>query len=206
VVKVSDSADYSFINRSDIRNLLSNKGIAITGKAYGKINTNRIEELVMKHPFVKSVSCYKGLDGYIHIRIKQREPILTVFSGGTQYFVDTEGKVIAGKGGNAPKIMVATGNVNNKIGMERLITVTNYLRENRNWERQITQLALNNRNEVYMVPRVGNFSILVGDGLNLERKFDNLDTFYARVVAKGGSGGYSVVNVKFDNQVVCIKR
>ena len=84
--------------------------------------------------------------------------------------------------------------------------MTNFLRDNRKWERQITQLALNNRNEVYMIPRVGNFSILVGDGLNLERKFDNLNTFYARVVDKGGSGKYSVVNIKFDNQVVCIKR
>ena len=71
---------------------------------------------------------------------------------------------------------------------------------------QIEQLYVNKEFEIELIPRVGNHRIVVGDATDIKTKLDKLKVFYDKGLNKTGWNEYSVINLKFANQVVCKKR
>ena len=52
-----------------------------------------------------------------------------------------------------------------------------------------------------------NLSPFSGDNINdVEKKFIKLKTIYLEVLNKVGWDKYAIINLKFDNQVVCTKK
>ena len=77
---VTDSIDYGFISNKDILNLLNSQKISPVGLKINEINTNEMEEIISKQPFVESVDCYKTPGNKIGIKIRQRVPLLRVMA------------------------------------------------------------------------------------------------------------------------------
>ena len=73
------------------------------------------------------------------------------------------------------------------------------------WREQIEQLYVNQQNEIEMVPRVGNHKIVLGGADSLETKFMNLLAFYKKAIPAVGWDAYKTINIKYANQVVCVK-
>ena len=66
---------------------------------------------------------------------------------------------------------------------------------------------LNNRNQEFeIIPRVGAHQILLGNAENLELKFRNLKILYEEGLAYEGWNKYEIINLKYNNQVICSKR
>jgi cell division protein FtsQ len=59
--------------------------------------------------------------------------------------------------------------------------------------------------EIELIPKVGNHKILIGNIENLDDKFSRLLLFYKQGLMRKGWENYSVINLKFKNQVVCTK-
>ena len=74
------------------------------------------------------------------------------------------------------------------------------------WRNQITQVYVNESNELELVPRVGNHIILLGGLDDYEKKMDKLEAMYNEGFDITGWNAYSVVNLKFKNQVICKRR
>jgi len=74
------------------------------------------------------------------------------------------------------------------------------------WKAQLVQIYVNEDNEIELIPRVGSHRILIGDVENLEEKFNKLMLFYEKGLSKTGWNEYSIINLKFKDQVVCTKR
>jgi cell division protein FtsQ len=64
---------------------------------------------------------------------------------------------------------------------------------------------VNEHQELELIPRVGNHRVLLGDTIDLQDKFRRLMIFYKEGLSKTGWNNYSVINLKFRNQVVCTK-
>ena len=74
------------------------------------------------------------------------------------------------------------------------------------WDALIEQIVVANGNEVILIPKVGNFRIVVGELENVEKKMENLRLFLQEGIALKGWNVYKEINLKFENQIVCIKR
>ena len=74
------------------------------------------------------------------------------------------------------------------------------------WNDQIEQIYVNQNNDVELIPRVGEQVIMLGSFENFEEKLANLKLFYDQAVPKVGWDKYSIINLKYKDQIVCTKK
>lgn len=60
--------------------------------------------------------------------------------------------------------------------------------------------------EVELIPRVGRFRIVLGSLDDFEEKLNKLRLFYDQAIPKVGWDKYSVIDLKYKNQIVCTKK
>ncbi|MDR1090381.1 MAG: hypothetical protein LBL79_04825 [Prevotella sp.] len=60
--------------------------------------------------------------------------------------------------------------------------------------------------DITLIPRVGDHRIILGDLDGYKERLNKLMTFYRNGLNETGWNKYSVINLKFDKRVVCIKR
>ncbi|MBD79258.1 MAG: hypothetical protein CL840_10085 [Crocinitomicaceae bacterium] len=90
--------------------------------------------------------------------------------------------------------------------LKELFQLASFIDENPFWRAQISQIYVNANGDFELTPRVGGHSILFGSSAELEEKFEKLMTFYKKGLSRTGWNEYSVINLKYKNQVVCTKR
>ena len=69
----------------------------------------------------------------------------------------------------------------------------------------LTQIDLQ-KNNVTLITSIKNFEINIGDLNMLETKFENLYSFYERIVKFKGWNYYNKVNLKYVDQIICSKK
>jgi cell division protein FtsQ len=70
------------------------------------------------------------------------------------------------------------------------------------WNNQISQINVDTNFTFDLIPMLGNQKIVFGDTSNMNEKFDNLFTFYLKVLNRIGWDKYDVLDLRFHNQVV----
>lgn len=80
-----------------------------------------------------------------------------------------------------------------------------FLQENEFWNDQIEQIYVYPDNDIELIPRVGNHRIMLGTLDEFEEKLANLKLFYEQAIPKVGWEKYSMINLKYKNQIVCTK-
>ena len=206
VLKVKDDVDYGFVTRNDIRNLLKAKKLLPDGKKMKDINIRNIEEILMDNPFIREAECYTTSGGKIGIDIYQRIPILRVMStNGDNYYVDSEGKVMNSY--NKPvHVPIATGVIDRKFAQNELFHLAQYIRENEFWNAQTEQINVTSKQEIEIVPRVGNQILFLGKAKDYDEKFSKLQTFYSQALKSVGWNKYKRISIEFNNQIICTKK
>ena len=204
---VTDSIDYGFISNKDILNLLNSQKISPVGLTMNEINTNEMEEIISKQPFVESVDCYKTPGNKIGIKIRQRVPLLRVMANnGENYYVDQKGETMPVPTGSTAYVPIITGNVSKDFAKKELYAFGLFLRDNSLWNAQIEQINVTAQKELELIPRVGENVIFLGKPENYEEKLDRLKTFYEKGLNKVGWNKYSRISLEFNNQIICTKR
>ncbi len=84
--------------------------------------------------------------------------------------------------------------------------VAKFITTDKFWSAQISQVYMNEEQDLELIPRVGNHKIILGSFENIEQKFEKLLLFYKKGLNNTGWNNYSVINLKYKNQVVCTKR
>ena len=103
-------------------------------------------------------------------------------------------------------VPIATGYVEKEFAKSDLYKFALFLQENDFWNDLIVQIVVDENYDVILIPRVGNCRILLGTLSDFEEKLDKLMLFYKQVVPKMGWDKYSMINLKFKNQIVCTKK
>jgi cell division protein FtsQ len=67
------------------------------------------------------------------------------------------------------------------------------------------QINVVKNSEVELVPRVGNHIVLLGGVDRYEQKLEKLNKFYTEGLGYDSWNKYKVINLKYENQVVCSK-
>ena len=183
------------------------------GKNAAAVNIRKLEGQLNKIPAVKKAEVYLGLDGALKLKVEERTPILFVQNTkGQQFYLDSHAVVIP----NTPStpfcdVLVANGNIpvimeGGKIASGEIIRnvmiVAKFIAVDSVWNAQFQQLYVDNYNDVILIPRIGRHSIVVGNGANLSKKFENLRLFYDQGLKSTGWDQYKSVDISNLNQVV----
>ena len=163
----------------------------------------------------------------MHIVIVQREPILRIINYDcTSYYIDCDGALFPLSGKYTARVLAANGKINEpynlrytkditkteakdelgrKFIVDDLFILAKFIRADKFLDAFIEQIFINNNDEIELVPKVGTFTILLGDIQNLEEKFTNLKALILIGLPREGWNKYETINIKYKNQVVCTK-
>jgi hypothetical protein len=223
VINITDSADYHFVTKRQIINLIYGNSNRILGKKLRDISISSIENRINVLHELKTAEVYLTIDGALHVYIDQRNPIMRVMpNDGGDYFVDDAGFVFRRRNLFTPRLHIVEGNVTvtgamldslsvldtnvkNSV-LKDMYSFVSYINDDTFWSAQIDQIYVDGNNEIDLLPRVGNHTIHLGTFENYKGKLRNLAAFYDQVLPEVGWNKYSTINLEFKDQIVCKKR
>lgn len=205
-VVVKDSLDKHFVSKADLVQILKVANLNPVKKPMDAINTDQIEKELLKNEMIFRVDAYKTPSGLIKLEVEQKRPILRVISARGSYYVDNLGTTMPISRNYVAHLPIVSGYVEKELAMTDVYKFALFLQENGFWNDQIEQIYVYPNNEVELIPRVGNHRIVLGTFTDFEEKLDNLLLFYKQAVPKVGWEKYSMINLKYKNQIVCTKK
>jgi cell division protein FtsQ len=223
VINITDSADYHFVTKRQLINLVYGNSSRVIGKKLKDISTFDIENRINVLHELKTAEVYLTIDGALHVYADQRNPIMRLIpNDGGDYFVDNEGFVFRRRNLYTPRLHMVEGNVTVTGAMLDSLSVldtkvknsilkdmyyfVNYINDDSFWSAQIDQIYVDGNNEIDLIPRVGNHIVHLGTFENYKGKLRNLAAFYDQVLPEVGWNKYSTINLEFKDQIVCKKR
>ena len=223
VINITDSADYHFVTKRQLINLVYGNSSRVIGKKLKDISTFDIENRINVLHELKTAEVYLTIDGALHVYADQRNPIMRLIpNDGGDYFVDNEGFVFRRRNLYTPRLHMVEGNVTVTGAMLDSLSVldtnvknsilkdmyyfVNYINDDSFWSAQIDQIYVDGNNEIDLIPRVGNHIVHLGTFENYKGKLRNLAAFYDQVLPEVGWNKYSAINLEFKDQIVCKKR
>jgi cell division protein FtsQ len=223
VISIADSADYHFVTKRQLLNLAYGKNGRILGQPLNKVSVYDIENRINVLRELKIAEVYTTIDGNLHVYVDQRNPLMRIIPDeGGDYFLDEDGYLFRKRNLYNPRLHIVGGDINITPAMLDSVSVldtmikntilkdvyhfVNYINDDDFWSAQIDQIYVDGKDEVTLIPRVGNHIVHLGTFENYEGKLRNLEAFYDKVLPEVGWNKYSTINLEYKDQVVCKKR
>lgn len=229
-IKIDDKIQLDFIDENEILNLIDGNQ-KIIGSPIGSINISLLEKRIMSNPYVEKAEVYSTIDGKLQVNVMQRNPLVRIITMRDEHFyIDCNGNFMPVSNTYSIPVIVANGyiydtyaemkipawrgtsaNVDTTANqpehiLSQVYRLSQFIKADTFWNAQIEQIYVNSMQEIELTPRVGDQHIILGNADNLEEKFHKLYTFYTNGLEKTGWNNYSIINLKFKNQVVCTKK
>lgn len=216
-VKILIPGADNFIEREEIDAILKEDQGVLLGRNIENINIHKIEKKLQSNPYIAFAKVYVEMDGVLHIEVKQRQPVVRILNNnGQDFYIDNDGLKMPISSNFTANVLVATGNINEVFGSRvdtlhtklarDLYKTALFIKKDTLWDAQIEQIVVDQKNDMELIPRVGNQRIILGDADSLEKKMTNLLLFYKKAMPQVGWDAYRTINIKYTNQIVCEKR
>lgn len=202
-VIVEESKD-NFIDGKILLDYLQDQSIYFDSILVTDFSKEKLENILESHPAVKQAEVFGSQQGDINILVEQKQAIVRLKGDNGDYYLDEFGNRMELCTNYTSKVVVVTGNfsVKDHISIYEFISEIN---TSEFWRSQITQVHFE-KGEVLLIPRVGSHKVNIGSFKNITDKLDNLYQFYKVVMPGKGWHTYSNINLKFENQIVCLKK
>ena len=205
-VIISDDQCTDFITEEEIRNLLVSRELDPEGKTLAEVDLTQLEAALTASPYIAEALCYKTVEGHISIQVTPRVPVLHVLNQlGEDFYIDNQGGTMPRRN-HVVDLLVMTGNVPRSTAGSLYAPMGIQLSKDPFWSKEIEEIHVNADGELELTPRVGDFIILLGDTSQLSDKLERMHTFYSEGLDKVGWNRYKVINLKFNDQVIGVKK
>ena len=229
-VNIEDENIKGFIDRNDVMEIIRQKTNKVLGKRMGDININVLEKIMDSNPYVFKAEVYSTIDGWLHVDVKQRTPLLRIINSKDEsFYIDEQGKFMPLSEKFAEPVMVASGAIFDNYVQKQVHDSAFYAAQKKDtvlslrtidqvynlakrisadtlWDSMFEQIYVNNNQEIELVSRLGDHVILLGDISDIEDKLQRLRAVYAQGLSATGWEQYDLINLKFKGQVVCRKK
>ena len=224
-VHVQGGEGMHFIDERAVRDEVIGSGTPVMGAPLGAIDTRIIEMRLRNIPCVASAEVYHTLEGTLHVKVRQREPVVRLInSDGSSFYIDKDGYTMPMDPDYTARVLVATGwltepgaingvrsvyendSVQINFRSDDIHRIALFVRHDPLWNALIDQVVVNADGEFELIPRVGAQRILIGDGTALQQRFEKLRVFYRDGISKADWRRYARIDLRFADQVVCTKR
>jgi cell division protein FtsQ len=208
----------SFVDEEEIRSSLElAHGAPITDEGMGSIKPQNLESALIKNPYIQNVEVFAGQDGILYVQITQKQPILRVInSEGVGYYLSNQGDKIPLSNKFTPKVLVATGNIENgpnglhpgeETMLNNLLEMTAIINSDQFFESLIDQVHVKEDATLILVPKIGCREIHLGRfDDQIESRMEKLKLFYQEGLTNIGVNRYSKIDLRFEDQIVCTKK
>jgi cell division protein FtsQ len=228
-ITIQQDEENFFVQPEDVKQLIFERGDSIINQPVSSVNVPELENALNSHAAISKAEVYVTVDGEVKVDVKQRKPIIRIIDKyNDSYYIDTEGRLMPLSDKYTAKVLVANGNLREPYNAHYMYTIkqieadsalrestlvddlfelAQYINADEFWKAQVEQVSVNADNEIELIPRVGDHRIIFGNIADMDEKFRKLLIFYKQGLnPTGWWNDYSVINLKFKNQVVCTKK
>lgn len=213
LVDIEDQHGNYFTDRLEILNLLNAESTDyVLGLSVSQLDLKMLEERVEANPFIKDAQVYRDIMGNLVVKVKQAQPIARVFNAkGPDQYIDEDGFLLPTSARHTARVPIIEPergfswkeNITETEYGRKILSMLKYIQEDEFWRAQIAQIVITKDGELTLLPQVTKQEIYFGMPDELEEKFRKLKVFYKEILPNKGWNTYSVVNLKFKNQIVC---
>jgi len=224
-IDVRAADDARFITTQQVREAVLGMGDGVVGVPVAETDLDAIEARLRSIPWVGAAEAYHTLDGVLHVRVDQRLPIVRVIEpAGVGYYIDADGHTMPLSEQHTARVPVAMGAITLPGAAERVIDlrspdslitasrlpgvhrIAGHVRKDPFWSAMVDQIVVTPEGEYELIPRVGGQRIRIGGADRLEQRLAKLNIFYRQGVEQTDWRRHSIIDLRFDGQVVCTKR
>ena len=193
-----------FITHETVSKLLIQNQQSVTNKPKEIIDLNGLENALTANPLIKEAQVFIDVEGKITAEIKQRKPIARV-STNASYYIDDTGSYMPLSTNYTARVPLITGTVF-KNDLANVYTIASKIQQDDFLKKHVVEIHQNDNKTIDLKFRLNSFTIQLGSLNALDKKINNLKAFYQKAMKDNTLESYSVVNLKFDNQVICTKK
>ena len=219
-VKVEFTDDFNFVTAKDVEGYLDKGYGAYIGQRLDSVDLQKVESILDNKSAILKAEAYTTPDGYLNVRIRQREPMVRFQKDNNGYYADERGFLFPLQRNYTSMVPVIDGAV--PLNIERgykgepkteaerkwlagVIAMVNHMQDSGIWAENICQITVRENGDLVMIPRKGKERFIFGLPEDFGRKFDLISRYYTSILPHKGAGSYSTVNVKYKGQIVCRK-
>ncbi|MBJ6118535.1 hypothetical protein JAO76_10055 [Pontibacter sp. BT310] len=212
-IKIDNEYNNYFIGDKEVKDLLTRDGDRkIEGVSNKNIDLKNLEKRIESHKFVADADVYRGLDGNIHVQVKQNRPIARIIRPDQDVYIDLEGHILPLSERYTARVIPITKSAllkplnqeffQDSVG-QNYLSLLQFIENDEFWKAQLAQMHIDGKGKVSFLPQVGDHTIEFGRPANAEQKFKKLMIFYKEVLPVMGWDKYKRVNVEFEDQIIC---
>ncbi|WP_242920405.1 cell division protein FtsQ/DivIB [Pontibacter liquoris] len=212
-INIDNEYNNYFIGDKEVRDLLTRQGDRkLEGLPNQEIDLKHLEKRLEAHKFVKDAEVYRGLDGNVHVSVKQTRPIARIIRTDQDVYIDAAGNILPLSDRYTARVIPITrsalsrtsekGFFQDSVGQSYL-SLLQFIENDQFWKAQLAQMHIDGKGRVSFLPQVGEHTIEFGKPTDVEAKFKKLMIFYKEVLPVMGWDKYKRVNVEFDDQIIC---
>ena len=191
-----------FITKDSINNavveIISTKKILKSS-----VHSQALEFELNKIELVKNSDVFVDVNGNMIINIEQRKPIARFLDN--KSYLDEDGLIMPKSKYYSARVPVIRGYTNTQDQLSLIYKLSNYINNDKFLSQSATEILIDSNSNFSIKLRDYRFKILIGQLNNLDLKIKNFKAFYINASANQILNKYSVINLQFDNQVVCVK-
>ena len=197
-----DNSNNLFITKDSIKSAVLE---IITTKNIRKssVHPKALEFELNKNELVRKSDVFIDVNGTMVVNIQQRMPIARFIDN--KSYLDEDGLVMPKSRYYSARVPVIKGYANTQDQLDLIYQLSNYIKDDKFLSQSATEILIDNNNNFSIKLRDYRFKILIGQLNNLDLKIKNFKAFYINASANKILNKYSVINLQFDNQVVCVK-
>ncbi len=193
-----------FLTHDMVNKLLIQNDTTLKNQAKSVIDLYRLEEEVVKNPYIEKASLYITIDGTLHSLIKQRTPVARVITGEETFYLDKHGVKVPLSDHYSARVPLVTG-VKANQNLEKIKLLLKKITADDFLTKEIIGIHMKGSEECLMTVRSGDYKIEFGELSQMDQKFKKLKAFYNKTYLDSTIHSYKTINIKYHNQVVGVK-
>ena len=214
-VHLTNEEKVQFITQENVLSMLGGKDSnSVIGIRADNAECRKLEQNVRTDVYIKEAAIYADMNGTIHARVAQMEPIARIIvPNGPDQYIDKYGVVFPQSRAYAARVIVVhfperdmSGLVSNFAHSEEgkpILELIKAISSNDFWKAMIAEIIVNKRGEISLYPQIGNQVIEFGTPEDFEVKLGKLRCFYESIVPVKGWDNYTRVKLQFNHQIIC---
>lgn len=168
------------------------------------LDLKKLEKSVNNNDFVQKSEVFVSVDGVLKAEVKQKTPVGRVVSETGSFYVDYEGNKMPLSENYSARVPLVSGKID-AVENEKLSEVLKMIYEDDFLKKNIIGVQVVPNGNLIMQNRNYDYIIDFGKIINIDRKFKNYKAFFQKAVSDSTLNNYKKINLKFTQQVVCIK-
>lgn len=193
-----------FLTTENVSKLLIQNQQGVVNKPKEIIDLNRLESALNTNQIIKNAQVYLSVDGVLTAEIEQKRPIARI-STNTSYYIDEQGTYMPLSSNYTARVPLVTGVVN-KSNISDIAPLAKKVNDDEFLKSHVVEMIFHEDQTFDLRLRNNNLKVHIGTLNQLDKKMNNLKAFYQKAVKDSSLLTYKMVNLKFDNQVICTKK